>query len=1138
MQKIQQCHTWYKSGCWRKLFRVMRIIVFLLLSNLLVANATNSFSQKSKVTFRATNSTIVEVLDELMEKADVSILYSIDELDNSKSVTVNFKDASLKDVLNSVLGGQKVGYSILNDKVIISRKKYKSEVKQDNESKPLKGKIVDKDGNGVPGINVVVKGTTIGVVTDLDGNYNIKVPTDAQIIVFSFIGMKTQEVIYKGQEKIDVTMLEDAQGLDEVVVTAFGTAQKKESVVGSIQSIRPDDLVVPSTNLTNAFAGRLSGVIAYQRSGEPGADGSSFYIRGISTLSGAKDPLIVIDGVESSSASLNSMPPEVIESFSILKDATATAMYGTRGANGVLIVTTKSGADMAKPAINIRMENTINTPTSVPDFVSGPKYMRMYNEAVSNQSLGDRLYTAEEIAGTEQGLDPYVFPNVDWYDELFKSFAMSQNVNFNVRGGGKKLDYFMNVAYKHQDGLLKKRSDDFFSFKNNIKVSKYVFQNNINLRLSDISKISLKLNTQLQSKTSPSESTSSLYSDVINTSPVLFPVMFPDEDGDYDWIKWGGTTEGNAISNPLAELTKGYKESFQSNITANLEFDQKLDFLLEGLKFKGLVSFRNKTYSETKRTQGYNKYQITDYSKEGDGYVYELEPVGDEDDPVLSTSGSVSGDRRIYFQTYLDYTRKFGLHDVNAMLLYNQDQYNNNKVSSLMSSLPKRKQGLAARVSYGYDNKYMFEVNLGYNGSENFAKNHRWGFFPSVAAGYNVSREEFFKPLSNVVTNLKIRASYGLVGNDNIGGERFVYLSDIDLTGSGKYRTGYGSTTRELAGPKYKRYRNDKITWEVGKKLNIGVDLQLFRDLNIVLDVFRENREDIFQERGTIPNYLGTSETKVFGNYAAVRNQGFDLAIDYGKVLNEDWTIQFKGTFTFAKNEITKYDEAPYMEYPQLRKVGSSLNRLTGYKSDNLFIDWNHINVSAEQQISGNVAPGDIKYIDQPNAEGEKDGIINANDKVAMGYPTVPQIVYGFGPSVKYKKLDFSCLFQGVARTSLMMSGFHPFGTQNSRNVLDFIAKDYWSPNNQNIYAKYPRLTKISHSNNTTASDFWLRDASFLKLKNVELGYNFKKMRLYLSGMNLLTFSSFDHWDPEQGGGSGLKYPTQRSYNIGLQISL
>ncbi len=1124
-----------------KLLRMTKLIVILLAACGLSLTAS---AKSQRLDLQIKNGSLVDVFDAIEEQSDYRFAYSADFIEMDHTISLNVQNEEVTEVLAQLLDGTDYMYRMKDDLVVFYAKEKNEATLVQDEKVTIKGVVKDAEGEPLPGVTIIEKGTTNGSISGIDGSYVIRVNSGSEL-QYTFIGFVSQEVQVTGQSAINITLLKDVTGLDEVVVTAFGTGQKKESVVGSIQSVRPDDLIMPTANLSNAFAGRLSGVIAVQRSGEPGADGSNFYIRGISTLNGATNPLIIIDGVESTSNSLNALPPEVIESFSILKDATATAMYGTRGANGVLIIATKGGADLKKPVINIRIENAFNQPTSMPDFVSGKEYMIMYNEAVGNQSLGERLYTQEEIENTGAGVNPYLYPNVNWYDEIFRSTSLTQNANFNVRGGGKKLDYFMNVGYTHQDGMVRGRSEEFFSYNNSINYHRYNFQNNINLRLSESSKIGLRLNTQLTTKRSPSKGVSSLYSSVINTSPVLFPVMMPDNesititDGQGgDWIYWGNTAEGNSMTNPLAELVRGYSESFTSNITANLDFEQKLDFVLKGLTFKSLVSFRNNSTSTTKREQGYTSYRIAGHSQDSDGtYSYIVTPLGAENAPVLGTSGSITGNRRVYFQSYFNYDRKFGQHDVSAMLLYNQDQDVNNKVSDLMSSLPLRRQGIAARASYAYDSRYMFEFNLGYNGSENFAKGHRWGFFPAVALGYNVSRESFFAPLTNVVSNLKLRASYGLVGNDRIGSERFIYLSDVDLNGSEKFKTGYGSTTEEMKGPSYNRYANNAITWEVGHKLNVGMDLQLFRDLNIVMDVFREERENIFQQKNTIPNYLGVADSKVYGNLAKMRNQGFDMAIDYGKIIG-DWTIRFKGTFTYAANVVLEYDEAAYMEYPHLRMVGSYANRLTGYVSDNLFIDWNHIAKSPDHQISENVAPGDIKYLDQPNAHGEYDGIINSNDKVTMGHPKVPEIVYGFGPSFKYKNLDFSCFFQGVANTSLMMSGFHPFGTQNSRNVLQFIADDYWSPNNQNIYAAYPRLTKVGHGNNSTASDFWLRDASFLKLKNAEIGYTYKKMRIYLSGLNLLTFSSFKHWDPEQGGGSGLKYPTQRSFNVGLQLSL
>lgn len=1004
------------------------------------------------------------------------------------------------------------------------------------QTREVQGTVVDSNGEPIIGANILLKGKTTGVITDFDGNFTINANAD-DVLVISYIGYVQQEVKVGSKKLFQIVLKEDTEQLEEVVITAFGTGQKKESIVGSIQTVRPSDLQVPSSNLSNSFAGRMSGVVAYQRSGQPGSNGSDFYIRGISTLSGITSPLIVIDGVEASSADLNALDPEVIDGFSILKDATATAMYGTRGANGVMIVTTKSGADTEKPIIGFRLEGNISSPTDTPEFVDAITYMNMFNEANTNQfgNAATGLFTKEMIANTANGVNPYAYPNVDWYNELFKDMTFNQKANFNIRGGTKKLDYFMNVSVNHETGMLKNRGKDFgMSYDHDIDYRRYAFQNNLNFHMSKNSTISLHLNVMLSDLDGPYTDISSIYNSVMYANPVDYPISLPSED---PWVHWGIYSGGNigGASNPMALATQGYKNTFESTVLANLDFEQKLDFITKGLRFKAMVSFKNWSQTVTNRYQGYNSYAIGSYDAATDEFTQA--PIGTPAKPVLSTSGAENGDRRIYFQTFVDYNRRFNdVHNVSAMVLYNLDQYNVNVVSDLFSALPKRKVGLAFRASYDYDSKYMFEFNAGYNGSENFAEGHRYGFFPSVALGYNISQEKFWEPLKDVVSNLKLRGSYGLVGNDQIGGERFIYLADVTLQGKG-FTTGYGNNQVTYYGPTYNRYQNDEITWEVGKKLNVGFDMQLFKKWNIVFDAFKEIRSDIFQQKLSIPNYLGTAESKIYGNLAKVKSWGWDASVDYGQQINRDLSIQFKGTFTYARNIVLEYDEAPGTR-PAMSRIGKPVNTIWGYVSNGLYIDEADIANSATSTI-GNIAiaPGDIKYVDQPDKDGNYDGIISSDDQVAMGYPTVPEIVYGFGPSIRYKNWDFSFFMQGVARTSMMLSGFHPFGTQYNKNVLSWVAADYWSASNQNPRAAYPRLTEYDNNHNTASSDFWLRDGSFLKLKNAEIGYTFKNMRFYISGNNLLTFSKFDYWDPEMGGGSGLQYPTQRVVNFGFQMT-
>lgn len=1130
------------------------LLLFLGVNSVEAAENAVGYSQTKRLTLCLDNMKIEDVFREIERNSEYIFFYS-DEVNVNKPVAVNVKDQTIHAIMEQVLKNTNYVYTVSDRQVFVKVSETpKTTVSNTAQQNILaKGVVLDATGEPIIGANVVLKGqSTVGTITNVDGAFSLSVPANS-VLVVTYIGYVTQEVkATTGTMRIVLT--EDSAVMDEVVITAFGAGQKKESIVGSIQTVRPTDLAVPSANLSTSFAGRLAGVVSFQRSGQPGSNGAEFFIRGVSTMSGISSPLIILDGVEVSKGDLDALDPEIIEGFSILKDATATAMYGTRGANGVMIITTKSGVDLEKPIIGVRVEAFASMPTQIPKFVDGARYMEMYNEAVVNQGIGDALYTPNQIENTRNRTNPYIFPNVDWYDEIFKDLSFNQRANFNIRGGTKKITYFMNVGVNHESGMLRNRSKEFFSYSNNIDLMKYTFQNNIDFKMTNTSRIGLHLNVQLNDMRSPNTSVSDIYGAIMDNNPTDFPVYFPGDD--VSWTKWGAFASGNnqGASNPMARLTSGYNDQFESTVMATLDFEQKLNFITEGLRFKALLSFKNYNKSVIKRSQGYNKYAISEYIQNPDGtFDYTLTSVNSPEKPELKTESEEAGNRRIYAQAFLDYNRSFNAHHFNGMLLWNIDQYNNNVPgeekhdgvvvnSLLINSLPRRKMGYAARLSYDYDHRYMVELNAGYNGSENFAKGHRWGFFPSVAVGWNVSQEKFFEPLKNVVNHLKLRGSYGLVGNDQIIQNnilvRFIYMSQISLQGTEGFKTGYGDNSSTLKGPTYERFQNNNITWEVGEKLNVGLDMQLFNDLSITVDAFREIRRDIFQQKQSIPNYLGTAKTKVYGNYAKVKNWGLDASVDYGKRINRDLTVQFKGTFTFARNEVLAYDEASGLS-PALSYVGKKLNQSIGYVSDGLYIDWADI---AHNPASGlgniGIAPGDIKYVDQPDRNGNYDGRISKDDRVYMGHPTIPEIVYGFGPSIQWKKWDFSFFFQGVANTSLMMSGFHPFGAQYNRNVLKFVADDYWSATNQNPQARYPRLTKYNNDHNNQVSDYWLRNAAFLKLKNVELGYSvLNNMRVYVSGVNLMTFSPFKHWDPEMGGGKGLSYPTQRVINFGLQMT-
>ena len=1061
-------------------FRRKQISAMLLFFALLLPISMVAMEQNNGVfSFKLQDVTVKDIFKYIEKNSEYIFLYSTDKnLLKKINVDVNKKD--ITQVLDEILKNTTLIYDIDGKQIIIREKNAseKSQQKTTQKKKTIRG-IVSDDSTQEPiiGATIRVNGSMTGTTSNIEGDFVLECAVGDTLTV-SFVGYQDRSVLVKSGNIYAIALKESAAELGEVVVTAFGVGQKKESLVGSIQQIKPQELKVPSSSLSTAFAGRMAGVIAVQRSGEPGADGANFWIRGKSTFNGNTSALIIMDGVEISSTELNALDPEVIESFSILKDATATALYGTRGANGVMIVATKNGKNLDKPIINFRLEGAISTMTRVPNMVDGPTYMKMFNEAVSRPGCDVSPYSQEKIDGTIAGLNPYIYPNVDWFDEIFNKSAFSERANFNIRGGSSKMDYFMSASFKHSNGHLKSLSKDYFSYNNNVRNYNYDFINNLNISATRTTKISLGLNLSVADKKSPLMDVNDIFQLSMEANPVDFPVRFPANMSDRDFVLWGdkpGGIHGQGwYRNPVAEYVTGYKTNLRTTITANFKLAQELDMITKGLKFTGLFSFKNYSSSSTERSASYNHYYMSSYDPSS--MEYKITRIGDEQSTALTNDGSRNGDRKMYFQAILDYNRIFG-------------------PTTLFSSLPQRKQGVAGRVSYSYDGRYYIEGNFGYNGSENFAKGHRFGFFPSIAVGYNISNEKFWQPIKPVISNLKIRGSWGLVGNDATNAGRFAYMEDLVLGGSDSYTTGIRQDTY-YSGPSWNRYFNPDLTWEVGEKINLGLDLQLFNDFNLTFDIFREKRRDIFMTReNSIPEIVGTGETKITSNNGEMENKGLDLAIDYNKQITKDFFLSFKSTLTFARNKVLKMDESPYFEYPGLSDVGHPLGTYWGYVADGLFPDQETIDNSPRQDLGYTPQPGDIKYVNQPNAKGEYDNVINSNDRVAIGHPYDPELVYGFGPSMKWKNWDFSFFFQGVARTSFMMYGMHPFGTTSIKNMLQFVADDHWSVDNPNPNAAYPRLTKDSNGNNDQYSTYWLRNAAFLKLKNAEIGYTYKGMR-------------------------------------------
>ena len=1011
------------------------------------------------------------------------------------------------------------------------------------QSTEVRGIVIGSDNNEpLAGVAIHLKeNPKIYTTSNENGEYKLTLPDNKGSVVFELLGYDTKEIKASDSFLFTlVTMIVQGNTLDEVVVVGFGT-QKKTSVVGAVQAVKPDHLVTPSSNLTTSFAGNIPGVISTQSSGEPGYDNAKFFIRGRSTFGYDSGALIVLDGVEITSAMLNNIPSEAIESLSVLKDATATALYGSRGANGVIIVTTKEGRNSERLIVNATADNTWSMPTDVQGIADGVDYMLLYNEARFNDSKATGteyipFYSDEQIEGTRQKLNPYVFPNNNWYKKMFKKSTMGQRVNVSVRGGGKRVNYFMNASIYNENGILRKPKETPLDIKMNNK--KYMFQSNVTTQITKTTKVSMKLNMQIQYNNSPYESTSTLFYWCMRANPTRFPAVLPAQEGDA-YVRYGNNDTwdtGNTDLNPYARMSSGYKQRYYSWTTAHINVDQDLSMLIKGLSARGIASFYNYSFASTNRYMTPYYFKVDSYNKNADGtYSYTTTSCGNPGNTYLTSTVSHDGYHEWSVQGSLNYARVFGKHDVAADLVYHMKERVNNATSADEDQLlPFREQGLAGRATYNYAQRYFVEANFGYNGSENFKKGHRFGFFPSVAVGWTISNEQFWYRLGlrNSITNLKLRASYGLVGNDALS-VRFPYLTSVDMT-EGNARTYSFGLPANVQGLGFvSTWGNEEASWETSKKLNVGIDIGLFKDFTLSVDYFNEHRKDIFMQRQSIESIAGFGNTLPYGNLGKVKNSGIDLSLNYNHVVDADFTYSIRGTMTYAHNEIVYRDE-PSNISANLSSIGYSMDSPQVLVADGLFTSDDEIKSSPAQDF-GSYYVGDVKYKDVNG-----DNVVNANDYVYAKVPTMPEVQYGLGGSIQYHKWDANIMFQGSARFNVLMSNFHPFcDTEHyGYGITKYIADNHWSWDNNTADAAFPRLTATPSNNNTRNSTQYLKRGDYLRLRNLEIGYKItKNFRVYVSGSNLFTITGFKYWDPEIGSGNGLQYPLQKTIRIGLQFN-
>lgn len=1019
------------------------------------------------------------------------------------------------------------------------------------QTKTVKGVIYEEEtGEPMPGATVSVEGSTRGVMTDLDGSFELTGVKPTDRLKFECLGKETQVLQVGTMTNFVVKLKNAANELDEVTVVAFGK-QRKESVIGSISTVDVKTLKVPSSNLTTALAGNVAGVIAYQRTGEPGQDNADFFVRGITTFGANTSPLILIDNIELTSTDLARLQPDDIESFSIMKDATATALYGARGANGVIFVTTKRGQE-GPAKIFARVETSISAPTDVVELADPVTYMKSYNEAISTRDpLGELMYTYDKIEQTgKPDANRLIYPANDWYDMLFKDFATSYRANVSARGGGKVATYYVSGAYTEDMGVLK--VDKRNSFNNNIDDKNYTLRSNVDINVTPTTKLAVRLTGNFRDYQGPLNGGSDVYRQVMHSDPVLFPAYYPvdDEHVGIQHIMFGNYEDGSYI-NPYANLVKGYKNYQRSQMIAAVQLEQDLKFITKGLSFMTLFNLTRLSEFTVNRQFNPYWYRLDRYdSYTGEYHVNRINENG-TDYLTYSESGKTVKNT-MYSETRLNYNRSFGKHDVTGLLVLTASESLTANAGSLQLSLPSRNAGLSGRFTYGYDKRYFIEYNFGYNGSERFHKSHRWGFFPSAGLAWMMSNEKWFKPLTKVVSNLKLRYSYGLVGNDNIGSSsnRFYYLSEMSMNNSG-LGASFGETRNvSYNGIGVVRYANEAITWEKSYKSNYALELGLFKKLDIIAEYFTEHRTDIFMQRADIPNTMGL-QASVYGNIGQARSKGIDIQADYKQAWASGLWASARANFTYSTGKYDVYEEPTYPEsYRQ--HAGRSIRQTWGYIAERLFIDDEDAANSPSQAAFGSqYGGGDIKYTDVNG-----DGVITNADMVPIGYPTSPEIIYGFGVSLGHKGFDVSVFFQGLGResfwidaTSAYSTKYNKYGTApfvNNGQLLKAYSDSHWSEDNRDIYALYPRYSAYENHNNTQVSTWWMRDGSFVRLKQMEFGYTLPQkltnkihidnLRVYFQGNNLLCWSKFKLWDPELAG-EGFNYPIQRTFNIGVNVT-
>ncbi|NIG54975.1 TonB-dependent receptor [Chitinophaga sp. Cy-1792] len=1094
------------------------------------------------VTLTGSHLSLLQVFTAIKKQTGLTLVYSNQLLNDGEEVNVSFHGTPVQEVLNTILKDRNISYVIQHNRIILDKKlpaPAPAVTVQQEEEWEVRGQVLTTTGSPVPGATVSVTGTSRGMVTDALGVFSIRANKNS-IVRVAMVGMNTEEIQVGNKRTLKITLTEKVDKLNEVVVVGFGN-QRKVTVTGAVSSVNMADMRAPVASLSNALVGKVSGVISMQSSGgEPGYDNPQFTIRGIGTFTGIVTPLIVVDGVQRNDinstygGAFNNIDPEDIATISLLKDASATAVYGAKGANGVLIITTKRGI-AGTPRVSAKTETGWTGLTQLPKMVDGVTYMKLYNEAKVNG--GDApTYSDEVIAKTASGLDPYLYPNVNWLKQIYKDRASMTNANVNVNGGGEAMRYYVSMSFYDQEGQYK--VSNINGYNPNLNFKRYDFRSNVDMNVTKSTLLSLNIASMLVNSHFPGNPAGGIWYSAYATNPISFPVSYPDN-------KWAGPRNNGGVNPFNMVQNSGYSTEFKPSVQSVVSLTQQLSAITKGLSAVARFSFDSYAEFDNSR-KGANDLWYAASRDEAGNLQYERTRTGDT---YLGYSSSSTGERIMYLEGNINYDRNFGNHTVSGLIVGSMRNRVIGSAGDLKSAIPFRNQSLAARATYSFKDRYLAEVNFGATGSENFDKGKRWGYFPAASAGWVISKENFFQPLIREINFLKLRGSYGKTGNDQLSNNnRFGYLTYISSSGG----IGFGYSPSWYNGISASTVGTDNLTWEKSAKTDIGLEAGFFNKFNLVVDYFQDHRTNILVQRNTISPIAGYGDAIIFANLGEMVNKGMDASVEYVDRLSKDVKIRVFGNITYAHNRII-YADQPKALYPYQQYEGHQFGEYKGFISLGYFQSQEEIDKSPTQLRK--VYPGDIRYADLNG-----DGKIDANDMTYLGKSNFPAWSYGYGFTINYKKLELSTVFAGLADVGLMANGsevsFGDWGAagvgvvpfagmgQYSANVLTDVA-NRWTPEHPDPNAHYPRLTLANLSdNNYQNSTHWLKDGSFMRLKQATLSYSvitadmkrkgISNLLVYVTGTNLLTFTKFKLWDPELGA-NGAKYPFAKTVTVGVR---